>query len=146
MRENGRSSQLQLSRCASNRLIMAYLSSAPLTKLPDENRKRLRCSRIAIVLRALTMAFGIAGLHSPCSAAGQSGAQHPSGLPEVLASVTVLSEAAMANETAAGVQAAPIVRDQSGLARILLWDELRVPQLPSGTNGAVTLNTGSGDK
>jgi hypothetical protein len=146
MRENGRSSQLQSSRCASHRLIMAYLSSAPLTKLPDENRKRLRCSRIAIVLRALTMALGIAGLHSPCSAAGQSGAQHPGGLPEVLASVTVLSEAAMANETAAGVQAAPIVRDQSGLARILLWDELRVPQLPSGTNGAVTLNTGSGDK
>ena len=96
-----------------NRLIMAYLSSAPLTKLPDKNRKRLRCSRIAIVLRALTMAFGIVGLHSPCSAAGQSGAQHPSGLPEVLASVTVLSEAAMANETAARVQAAPIVRTRA---------------------------------
>jgi hypothetical protein len=91
------------------------------------------------------MAFGIASLHSPCSAAGQPGPQRPGGLPEVLASVTVLSEAAMANETAAGVQVAPIVRDQSGLARILLWDELRVPQLPSGTNGAVTLNTGSGD-
>jgi hypothetical protein len=92
------------------------------------------------------MAFVIAGLHSPCSAADQPEAQWPGGLPEVLASITVLSEAAMVNETAARVQAAPIVRDQSGLPHILLWDELRVPQLPSGANGAVTLNTGSSDK
>jgi hypothetical protein len=125
---------------------MTYLTSTPLMKLPDENRKRLRCSRVAIVLRALMMAFGIVGLPSLCPAAGQPGPQHSGGLPEILASVTVLSEAAMANETAAGVQAAPIVRDQSGLARILLWDELRMPQLPSGANGAVTLNTGSSDK
>jgi hypothetical protein len=125
---------------------MACLSSTPLTELLNENRKRLRGHRVAIVLRALTMAFVIAGLHSPCSAADQPEAQWLGGLPEVLASITVLSEAAMVNETAARVQAAPIVRDQSGLPHILLWDELRVPQLPSGANGAVTLNTGSSDK
>jgi hypothetical protein len=120
MRETGRSSPLQSSRCASDRLKMAYLLAAPLMKLQDENRKRLRGGRVAIVLCASTIAFGIASLPGPCLAAGQPGTQRPLGLPEVLASATVLSEAAMANETADGVQPAPIVRDQSSPARILL--------------------------
>jgi hypothetical protein len=64
-------------------------------------------------------------------------------VPEVLASVTILSEAAMAHVSAAGVQSAPVISDQNGHARVLLWDELRAPpELPPGTNGAVTITTG----
>jgi len=49
----------------------------------------------------------------------------------------------MAHESAAGVQSAPVISDQNGHARVLLWDELRAPpELPPGANGAVTITTG----
>jgi hypothetical protein len=65
----------------------------------------------------------------------------------VLASVTILSESAMARESAAGVQAGPVISEQNGHAKVLLWDELRAPpELPSGTNGTVTLTTGGPGK
>lgn len=115
-------------------------------KQQNENRKRSRSMRAAIALGTLAMAFGIAGFPGACPAAEAPGPQHPGGLLEVLASATVLSEAAMANQTAAGVQPSPLLGDQSGLARVLLWDELKPPELPPGANGSVTVNTASSGK
>ncbi|HUC10498.1 MAG TPA: hypothetical protein VL985_08735 [Stellaceae bacterium] len=93
------------------------------------------------------MALGIIGLPGLCPAAEPLLPAQPGGVPEFLASVTVLSEAAMARESAGGVQPAPIVGDQTGHARVMLWDELKAsPELPPGTNGSVTLTTGGGGK
>jgi hypothetical protein len=91
------------------------------------------------------MAFGVCGLSGFCLAAEPMAPPIPGGVPEILASVTVLSESAMAKEAAAGVQSAPILGDQTGHARVMLWDELKAPpELPPGTSNAVTLTTGAG--
>ncbi len=99
------------------------------------------------LLAALALCLGIAVSPGFCRAAEPLAPARPGGLPEVLASVTILSEAAMARESAAGLQAAPVVGNQSGQARVLLWDELKAPpELPPGTNGTVTLSTGGAGK
>jgi hypothetical protein len=98
------------------------------------------------LLAVLALAFGIGASAGSCWAAEPLGPARPGGVPEILASVTILSETAMAHESAAGVQPVPVISDQNGHARVLLWDELRAPpDLPPGsTNGTVTLSTGGG--
>jgi hypothetical protein len=104
---------------------------------------RFRIRRPGALL-ALAVVAGLGNLPGVCRAAEQLGPARPGGLPEVLASVTILSEAAMARESAAGVQPAPVISDQGGHARVMLWDELRTPpELPPGSNGTVTLSTGA---
>ena len=95
------------------------------------------------MLAVLTIALGLSGLPGVCRAAELLGQARPGGVPEVLASVTSLSEEAMAHESAAGVQATPVITEQNGHARVLLWDELRAPpEAGSAINGTVTLSTG----
>jgi hypothetical protein len=101
----------------------------------------------ATLLAVLVVCLGIGVSSGACRAAEPLGPARPNGLPEVLASVTILSEAAMAQESAAGVQAAPMVGNQSGQAKVLLWDELKSPpQLPTEPSGTVTLSTVSPGK
>ncbi len=93
------------------------------------------------------MAVGIAGLSGPCGAAELLPPARPGAVTEMLASVTVLSEAAMAKEAATGVAPAQIIGEQTGRGKVMLWDELRAPpELPPGTNGTVTLTIGGGGK
>ncbi len=69
-----------------------------------------------------------------------------SGVPDILASVTVLSEAAMAKEAASGVPAVPILGDQSH-ARVMLWDEMKTPpETPAVPNNTVTFTNASPGK
>ncbi len=97
------------------------------------------------MLAALALVFGVGAPAGLCWAAEPPGPARSGGVPELLASVTILSETAMARESAAGVQPAPVMNEQNGHAKVLLWDELRAPpDLPPGTNTAVTITTGSG--
>lgn len=106
-----------------------------------------RRRRPKALLWALALVFGIAGSPDLCWAGEPLGPARPGGLPEVLASVTVLSEAAMARESAQGVQSSPVVGDQGGHSRVLLWDELRgPPQILPENSGTVTLSTGGSGK
>jgi hypothetical protein len=96
------------------------------------------------LLGVLALVLGLAWLPDSGRAAEPLGPARPGGLPEVLASVTTLSDTAMARESAAGVQPAPVLGDQAGHPRVLLWDEMKAPpELPLGTNGTVTLTTGA---
>jgi hypothetical protein len=105
---------------------------------------RFRREGTRILLGAFAVVLGLSGAPGVCFAAEPLGPARLGGLPEVLASVTILSDTAMARESAAGVQAAPVISDQGGHARVMLWDELKAPpELPPGTNGTVTLTTGS---
>jgi hypothetical protein len=103
-------------------------------------RYRIRGPR---ALFALAVIVGLGGLPGVCPAAEKLGPARPGGLPEVLASVTILSETAMARESAGALQPAPVISDQGGHARVMLWDELRAPpESPPGANGTVTVTTG----
>jgi hypothetical protein len=108
-------------------------------RIGERFRRRLGTA----LLGAFAAAWLSASFPGNCRAAEPLGPARPSGLPEVLASVSVLSEAAMAKESAAGVEPAPIIGEQTGHARVLLWDEMKAPpELPLGTNGTVTLSIG----
>ncbi len=81
------------------------------------------------MLGALVAALGLAVLSTGCGAAEYLPAASAKNLPAVLASVTVLSDAAMANETAAGLRSSAGIEGATGHARVLLWDELKAPPL-----------------
>lgn len=76
---------------------------------------------------ALSLALAVAGLSTGCRAGEAPGPKQPAGIPEMLASVTILSDVAMANEKGAGLQLPAILNDPTGRQRVLLWDELRAP-------------------
>ncbi len=112
-----------------------------------ENRHKLRRIGVVRVLAAIAMGFGIAGLSGFCGAAELLPPARQGAVSGVLASVTVLSEAAMAKEAATGSAPAQIMGDQTGRERVILWDEMRSPpELPPGTNGTVTLTIGGTTK
>lgn len=116
-----------------------------MTRHRERNRQRFRAIMAARFVAA--MAVGIAGLSGPCGAAELLPPARPGAVTEMLASVTVLSEAAMAKEAATGVAPAQIIGEQTGRGKVMLWDELRAPpELPPGTNGTVTLTIGGGGK
>jgi hypothetical protein len=89
---------------------------------------------------ALTLALAVGGLSRECRAAEPLGPARPAGLPELLASVTILSDAAMAKEQGTGLQIPAILNDPSGRQRVLLWDELRASpqQLAPATDPTVS--------
>ncbi len=103
---------------------------------------RLRTRTAARALGMLAWSLALAMLSTSCGAAEYLPAASAKNLPAVLASVTVLSNAAMANETAAGLRS-PAMIGASGHARVLLWDELRAPPLHAPANNAtLTVNPG----
>jgi hypothetical protein len=111
----------------------------------NKTKRRYRPGRTARVLAAFAMALSLFGLPGPCGAAEPSGQPRPDGVREVLASVTVLSEAAMSRENATGAQPAQIIGAEPGHLRVMLWDELKTqPELPAGTNGTVSLSVSGG--
>ena len=97
---------------------------------------RLRPRSIAGVLGVLAVVLGLAVLATDCGAAEYLPTASAKNLPAVLASVTVLSDAAMANETAAGLRSSPGIEGATGHARVLLWDELKAPPLLAPPNNA----------
>lgn len=108
---------------------------------------RLRTRPIARVLGALVAALVLAVLSTGCGAAEYLPAASAKNLPAVLASVTVLSDAAMANETAAGLRSSAVIEGAVGHARVLLWDELKAPPLLAPANNAtLTVSPGSPGK
>jgi hypothetical protein len=103
----------------------------------DEIRKKFAPS----LLVALAVAIGFGVIATGCGAAELLGTARRANLPALLASVTGLSDAAMANEKGTGLRSPVILDDATGRARVLLWDELRIsPQLAPATDS--TMNTG----
>ena len=88
------------------------------------------------MLGVLAVVLGLAVLATDCGAAEYLPTASAKNLPAVLASVTVLSDAAMANETAAGLRSSPGIEGATGHARVLLWDELKAPPLLAPPNNA----------
>jgi hypothetical protein len=118
-------------------MMEAEVSNLAGRKGPGAGRKRQGMA----LLGALALAVGVGVLSTGCGAAEILGPARPNGVPEVLASVTVLSDAAMANEKGAGLQSAAILNDTVGHGKVLLWDELKAPpQLAPATD--TTINTG----
>jgi hypothetical protein len=112
----------------------------------NHHRARLRTWPIAGGLGVLVVVLWLAVLSTECGAAEYLPSASVKSLPAVLASVTVLSDAAMANETAAGLRS-PAVIDATGHARVLLWDELKVPpQLAPANNATLTVTPGNPGK
>src|SRR5487761_1143177 len=97
---------------------------------------RLRTRVTVRLLGVLAAALGMAALSAGCGAAEYLPTASAKNLPAVLASVTVLSDAAMANETAAGLRSSPGIEGATGHARVLLWDELKAPPLLAPLNNA----------
>jgi hypothetical protein len=109
-------------------------------------RERLRGRRAARLLAAAAIAVSIFSLPGSSPAAEPLAAARPAELPEILANATVLSEAAMSKESAAGLQPAQVIGQDTGHTHVMLWDELKAPpELLPGANGTVTLST-SGSK
>ncbi len=89
----------------------------------------------------LTAALALGGLSESCRAAELPGPGRPAGLFQLLASVTILSDASMAKEQATGLQNPIILNDPTGRQRVMLWDELKAsPQLAPATEPVI--NTG----
>lgn len=99
---------------------------------------------------ALAFALGmglLSAVSSACSAAERSRTAQPAGVPPILASITVLSDTAMAGETGTGLHPAAIIGDTAGHPRVLLWDELKIsPQLAPISNATATIDTGGPGK
>jgi hypothetical protein len=107
--------------------------------------ERLRGRRTARLLAAAAITLSLFSLPDSSFAAEPLAAARPAELPEILANATVLSEAAMSKENATGLQPAQVLGQDTGRARVMLWDELKAPpELPPGTNGTVTLSIGGG--
>ncbi len=93
----------------------------------EAGRSCRRAWKLPVIGWALSLALAVAGLSTGCRAGEAPGPKQPAGVPEMLASVTILSDAAMANEKGAGLQLPAILNDPTGRQRVLLWDELRAP-------------------
>jgi hypothetical protein len=90
-------------------------------------------------LGALILAIAVSLWSTGGGAAELLGPARPAGLPELLASVTILSDAAMANEKGTGLHAPTILDDPTGHQKVMLWDELKtVPQLAPATDPTVS--------
>jgi hypothetical protein len=112
-----------------------------------KKRGRAGGTRCLALLGAITVTISLGALPLSGRAAELLPPASRAGGPAVLASVTVLSEAAMARESAAGVQPAQILGNQAAQPRVMLWDEMRTPpELPLGTNGTVSLTTPASSK
>lgn len=96
---------------------------------------------MARALGALTLSICVGVLSTGCGAAELLRPASAADLPALLASVTVLSDAAMANEKGAGLQSPAILNDATGHARVTLWDELKAspPQPTTAPNVTVTI-------
>jgi hypothetical protein len=106
----------------------------------EQRTAKRRKRPMAGSLGALTLAIAVGVLSTGCGAAELLGPARPTGLPPLLASVTILSDAAMANEKGTGLQAPAILNDPAGHARVLLWDELRAPpQLAPATEPTINI-------
>ncbi len=97
--------------------------------------------RLAAVLG---LALGSAVVSTGCSAAEYLPTASAKNLTAMLASVTVLSNAAMANETAAGLRSSAVIQGATGHTRVTLWDELKAPPLLAPANN-VTLTVTPGN-
>ena len=90
------------------------------------------------VVAALGLTLGV------CYAGGVEGmAGDHHGLRATLANVTVLSDAAMSQETGGRLQNPTVGKDGIGRQPVLLWDEMRpkVPAAPaSGSGVTITVN------
>jgi hypothetical protein len=95
----------------------------------------------AAIGRVLAVALAIGGLSAGCRAGEPVGSAQPNGVPEMLASVTILSDAAMAREKGAGLQLPQILNDPTGRQRVLLWDELRTPPQQLAPSNDPSVNT-----
>jgi hypothetical protein len=96
----------------------------------------------ATIGRVLALALAMAGLSTGCRAGEPVGPGQPAGVPDVLASVTILSDAAMAREKGAGLQLPQILNDPTGRQRVLLWDELKAPPQQLLPSNDPTISTG----
>ena len=99
-------------------------------------------SGAAVIGRVLALALAIGGLSTTGRAAEPLGTAQPGGVPDMLASVTILSDAAMAKEKGAGLQLPQILNDPTGRQRVLLWDELRAPPQQLAQPPDPSFNTG----
>lgn len=99
-----------------------------------------RARRLPAIGWVLSLALALSGLSTVGHAAETLGPAHAAAVPEMLASVTILSDAAMAKEKGAGLQLPSILNDPTGRQRVLLWDELKAPpqQLAPATEPNVT--------
>jgi|SRR5271166_1880855 len=113
----------------------------------ERGSARIGTRPIGSVLAAVTLALGVEGLPLDCCAAGPPGAGLGSELRALLASSSVLSDAAMARQAGTGLRPAEIVDQVAGPPRVLLWDELKPsPQLPPPAVGIVTIGPGGANQ
>jgi hypothetical protein len=93
----------------------------------DESDVQVRWVSRNSAATALVLVLWGCLLSTAAGAAGPSGRTHGPELRALLASDNALSEAAMARQTATGLQSPPVIaNDQGGGARVQLWDELRI--------------------
>lgn len=103
---------------------------------------KARAGRVAAGALAIVAALGLT--LSVCRAGGSEsmvGGHHA--LRATLANVTVLSDAAMSQETGGRLQSPTVGKDGIGRQPVLLWDEMRpkVPTAPaSGSGVTITVN------
>lgn len=98
---------------------------------------------LTIALGGLSVGgLAVGGLSGSCRAAEPLAPAQPAGVPEMLASVTILSDAAMAREKGTGLQLPQILNDPTGRQRVLLWDELRAPPQQLAPTNDPSINTG----
>lgn len=90
----------------------------------------------------LMAALALGGLSESCRAAELPGPPRPAGLFELLASVTTLSDAAMADEKATGLHPPVILNDPTGRQRVQLWDEFNTSPQQLAPATTPTINTG----
>lgn len=103
--------------------------------------RRMRIRRWLAPGWALGLALAIGWPATSSRAADLLGPLNRPGVPELLASVSNLSDAAMADEKATGTQPPALLNDPTGRQRVLLWDEYHVsPQL--GPEVEPVINTG----
>ncbi|HEY3909914.1 MAG TPA: hypothetical protein VGM07_08495 [Stellaceae bacterium] len=104
----------------------------------DAGQSCRRAKKLPVTGWVVILALAVAGLSAGCRASELPGPAKPA--KEILASVTILSDAAMANEKGTGLQLPTILNDPTGRQRVLLWDELRAPpqQLAPATDPNVS--------
>lgn len=105
----------------------------------------IRRRPMAHILGALTLALGLGVVSAGCGAAELTGAAHPAGVATLLASVTVLSDVAMANQNGTGLRSPAIAGGEPGHPTVTLWDEMKpMPQLSPMANGPTPPTIGGG--
>ena len=115
------------------------VSSALGNRLGKQRRAAAVRARLIGLLCASALTFEI-GLGSvACRAAELPEPALAPGIRATLASVVLLSDAAMAKQKGAGMPAPSIANDSIRLPRIMLWDELKTgPQIAPSISGTAT--------